>query len=164
MKTAEKEMILHRCCFSGHRPQKLKQPIDDIKVDLENGIINAICDGYCTFITGMSCGTDIWAGNIVIRMKELYPDLKLIAAIPFPEFTARWDSVWSREYKRLLDKADLIKTICPQYCETAYQKRNKWMVDHCSKLIAVYNGSAGGTRSTIQYARGNHLQIHVING
>ena len=31
-----------RCCFTGHRPQKLTRPIDDIKVDLENEILAAI--------------------------------------------------------------------------------------------------------------------------
>ena len=31
-----------RCCFAGHRPQKLTRPVDDIKVDLENEISSDI--------------------------------------------------------------------------------------------------------------------------
>ena len=38
-----------RCCFTGHRPQKLTRLIDDIKVDQENEILAAIKDGYTTF-------------------------------------------------------------------------------------------------------------------
>ena len=75
-----------RCCFIGHRPQKLTRPVDDIKVDLENEILGTIKDGYTTFITGMAYGTDIWAGNIVVRLKDRFPELKLIAAVPFPGF------------------------------------------------------------------------------
>ena len=30
--------------------------------------------------------------------------------------------------------------------------RNRYMVDHSQVVVAVYNGSAGGTRSTMLYA------------
>ena len=32
------------------------------------------------------------------------------------------------------------------------QRRNRYMVDHSSLLIAVYDGQSGGTRSTLEYA------------
>ena len=153
-----------RCCFTGHRPQKLTRPIDDIKVDLENEILAAVKDGYTTFITGMACGTDIWAGNIVVRLKDRFPDLKLIAAVPFPGFEKAWEPEWRERYKKLLASADLVKTICPEYSEAAYQVRNQWMVDRSSKCIAVYNGTAGGTRNTIQYARKNKVFVKYLKG
>lgn len=153
-----------RCCFTGHRPQKLTRPIDDIKVDLENEILAAVKDGYTTFITGMAYGTDIWAGNIVVRLKDRFPELKLIAAVPFPGFEARWEPEWREKYHLLLSSADLVKTICSEYSEHAYQARNEWMVDRASKCIAVYNGTAGGTRNTIQYARKNKVFVKYLKG
>lgn len=153
-----------RCCFTGHRPQKLRRPIDDIKVDLENEIIAAIKEGYTTFITGMAAGTDIWAGNIVVRLKDRFPNVKLIAAVPFPEFSDGWETEWQEKYKRLLDKADLVKVISPEYDDTVYQARNQWMVDHSSKVIAVYDGAAGGTRNTINYARKNGVLVRYLRG
>ena len=153
-----------RCCFTGHRPQKLCRPVDDIKVDLENAILTAINDGYTTFITGMAYGTDIWAGNIVVRLKDRFPDLKLIAAVPFPEFSEKWDDEWKDRYNRLIERADLVKIIAPEYNDAAYQARNQWMVDHSSKVIAVYDGSAGGTRNTIQYARKSHVFVNYLKG
>ena len=71
-----------RCCFTGHRPQFITRPIDDVKVDLENAIMTAVKDGYRTFITGMARGVDLWAGSIVDRLKLRFPDIKLIAVIP----------------------------------------------------------------------------------
>ena len=153
-----------RCCFTGHRPQKLRRPIDDIKVDLENEILKAIADGYTTFITGMAYGTDIWAGNIVVRLKDRFPDLKLIAALPFPEFSENWDDEWRDKFDALFARADLVKTLSPAYSEEAYQERNQWMVDHSSKVIAVYDGKAGGTRNTIQYARKNGVFVRYLAG
>ena len=161
---SEEDRRKTRCCFTGHRPQKLSRPIDDIKVDLENEIMAAIRDGYTTFITGMARGTDIWAGNIVVRLKARFPDLNLIAAVPFPGFSRKWDAEWQAKADRLLREADLVKTVCPAYCDAAYQLRNRWMVDHCSRVIAVYDGKTGGTRNTIGYAREHRVQVRCLAG
>ena len=34
----EQEKRLHRCCFTGHRPQKLRRSEMEIKADLERAI------------------------------------------------------------------------------------------------------------------------------
>ncbi len=153
-----------RCCFTGHRPQKLRRPIDDIKVDLENEILKAVADGYTTFITGMAYGTDIWAGNIVVRLKDRFPDLKLIAAVPFPGFPERWDDEWKEKYENLLSSADLVKIIAQDYSPAVFQRRNEWMVDRSSRVIAVYNGQPSGTRNTINYAKKNAVPVMHIRG
>ena len=158
----EKEMRLHRCCFSGHRPQKLCRPVDDIKVDLENEILSAIQSGYTTFITGMAYGCDIWAGNIVARLKATQPNLKLIAAIPFPEFSEKWDTQWKEAYERLLGSCDYVKYIKNHYENGVYQLRNQWMVDHSGKLLAVYDGKEGGMLNTIRYARRQNVSVTLI--
>ena len=74
-----------RCCFTGHRPSRLLRPEDDIRVDLENSILASVRECCHSFISGMACGVDIWAAEIVVRMKDQFPDLNLhlIAAIPF---------------------------------------------------------------------------------
>ena len=160
----EEEKIKARCCFTGHRPQKINRPIDDVKVDLENEILKCIKDGYTTFITGMAYGTDIWAGNIVVRLKDRFPDLKLIAAVPFPDFYEGWDDEWKEKYKRLLARADMVKVIAPSYSPAVYQLRNEWMVDRSSRVIAVYNGQPSGTRNTINYARKNRVPVRYLKG
>ena len=38
------------------------------------------------------------------------------------------------------------------YSPGCMQRRNRYMVDHSALLIAVYNGQAGGTRQTLEYA------------
>lgn len=154
----------NRCCFTGHRPQKLRRPIDDIKVDLENEILSSIQSGYTTFITGMAYGIDIWAGNIVVRLKDRFPDIKLIAAIPYPDFPEEWIPEWKEKYRFLLAHADLVKTLSPVYSDSVFQYRNQWMVDHSSKMIAVYDGAPGGTRNTIRYAKEKGVFVRYLNG
>lgn len=148
----ESEMRQHRCCFTGHRPQKLTRSERAIKKDLETAIADAVKDGFTTFITGMAYGVDIWAGEIVVRLRKKNPNLRLIAAVPFEGFDSRWSNDWKRAYTALLEETDLVKYICPAYNPGAYQRRNEWMVDHSARVIAVWNGQPSGTKNTIDYA------------
>ena len=158
----EGERRKHRGCFAGHRPDKLKRPVDDVKVDLENAIMAAIDEGYTTFITGMCWGVDIWAGEIVNRLKNQYEGIKLIAAVPYPEFAEGWSPDWQNKYKRLLHNADAVKVLSREYNEAVFQMRNTWMVDHSAKLIAVSNGQKSGTQNTIWYARKQNVSVTTI--
>ena len=153
-----------RCCFTGHRPQLLRRLEEDIKVDLENAIQKAISEGYTTFISGLAYGVDIWAAEIVIRLKTANANLHLIAAIPFPGVDETWEGDWRRRYRHLLSQSEYVKVMEPMFSKEAYQKRNEWMVNHSSKVIAVYNGQAGGTRNTIHYARVCSVPITFLAG
>ena len=145
-------MRSRRCCFTGHRPEKLKRSEKEIKKGLEEAILKAIHDGYTTFITGMARGVDIWAGQIVIRLRQENPDLRLIAALPYPRCDSRWSANWRRQYAEVLEAADLVEAISPVYSMASFQKRDEWMVDQSSRVFAVYDGAPGGTKNTIDYA------------
>lgn len=160
----EEEKRKHRCCFTGHRPQKLSRSESVIKRGLKEAIVNSIDMGYQTFITGMAYGVDIWAGQIVVGLRKSNPNLHLIAAIPFPGFESRWSDDWKEAYSDLLVQADLVRYICPSYNPGAYQHRNEWMVNHSARLIAVFSGEPSGTKNTIDYAAKCGLSIELLNG
>ena len=161
----EQELRSHRCCFTGHRPEKLKRSENEIKKDLEEAILKAIHDGYTTFITGMARGVDIRAGQIVLGQRQNNPELKLIAALPYPGCDSRWSASWRKQYAEVLEGADLIKAISPAYSMASFQKRDEWMVDQSSRVIAVYDGVPGGTKNTIEYAKKCSVEIkHVQIG
>ena len=123
---SEQELRSHRCCFTGHRPEKLKRAEDEIKKGLEEAILKAIRDGYTTFITGMARGVDIWAGQIVLRLRQNNPDLRLIAALPYPGCDNRWPASWRKQFAEVLAAADLVKAISPTYSMASFQKRDEW--------------------------------------
>ena len=103
----EEEKRLHRCCFTGHRPEKIEASEEEVKAWLEMQIEQAIKDGFTTFISGCAMGTDIWGAQIVLRKKTENPALHLIAATPWPGFAARWKDEWKNQYNTLLHDADL---------------------------------------------------------
>ena len=148
----EAEKRLHRCCFSGHRPEKLDIPEDEIKAWLHAQIRQAVSDGYMTFICGMGMGVDIMAGQIVRTLREKDPSIRLICVVPWPGFAARWKMIWKGQYDFLLEQADYVKYISRTYHDGVFRMRNEYMVDHSNRLIAYYNGTPGGTWDTIEYA------------
>ena len=148
----ESEKKLHRVCFTGHRPEKLFQPESVVKDNLEREIKAALADGMNVFISGMARGVDIWAAEIVLRLKAEGLPLHLICASPYQGFDAHWSPEWQRRYSAVMAAADLVKSICPGYSRSYFQIRNEWMVDRSSHVIAVFNGETGGTKNTIDYA------------
>ena len=158
----EAEMRLHRVCFTGHRPEKLKVPERKVVKALETEIDQAIADGYTTYITGMARGVDIWAAEIVLAKKKKHPELKLICALPYEGFENSWSADWQKRYRKILERADLTRAICANFSYSSYQVRNEWMVDHSSRVIAVWNGEPSGTKNTIDYARKLGLNICFV--
>ena len=126
----EKDKRLHRCCFTGHRPEKLNASEEKVKQWLEEQIDQAIADGYVTFISGCAMGVDIWAGEIVLKKKEQNPAIHLIAATPWPGFARRWNDNWKAQYDILLQRADLSVNVCDHYhqgCSTS--ETNGWSIE-----------------------------------
>ena len=107
----ESELRLHRCCFTGHRPEKLTRNEAEIVADLEKEIRNAIADGYTTFISGMARGVDIWAAEIILRLRSDGYPIRLICANPFEGFERSWSIDWQKRYTAVLRVADLVKYI-----------------------------------------------------
>ncbi|MGM9551427.1 MAG: SLOG family protein [Clostridia bacterium] len=139
------------CAFTGHRPEKLNLTEEEAKRLLCHAIQKAIDIGYTTFITGLAKGVDVWAGEIVLDFKNIYPEIKLICALPYPGF--------AKNSPRLIENADFVHTVMDSYSIYSYQKRNEWMVDNSSLIIALFTGKKGGTQNTIKYAEKNGVEI-----
>ena len=165
----EEEKKRHRCCFSGHRPEKLKESPEEVKTWLRQQITSAIAAGYTTFISGCAMGVDIWAGQIVLDImadqiiEKGSTNLHLIAATPWPGFASRWSAEWQEQYNDLLKRADLVIPISNHYHDGVFQQRNEWMVDHSSRMIAFFNGAPGSTKNTIEYAEKQGIEVITNN-
>lgn len=152
-------------CFTGHRPNKLGGYDENnsvacwIKRALVKAIERAKSEGYDTFISGMALGVDTWAAEIVLEM-----NLKLVAAIPCDEQDKFWRLEAKKRYQSILSRATEVVVVSPgPYASWKMQKRNEWMVDRSSLVIAVWDGSPGGTANCINYARCQGVRIWRID-
>ena len=158
----EAEKRAHRCCFLGSLPGERLE--DDVKVALENRILDSIKEGYTTFITGMVYGPEIWAGNIVVRLRRENRALRLIAAVPFEGFDQCWSGEWASDYANLIRQADKVMIMEKAKSADSYKKRNEWMLSHSSKVIAVTDGKHAGTKASLAFARKQRVKIISVAG
>lgn len=118
-----------------------------------------------TFISGMALGVDIWAARIVLKLKETYPHIKLVAAIPCDNHTSKWNQESKDEWQMVVDKANIVRYVSNEpYTHWCMQKRNEWMVDRSKYVIAVWNEQPkGGTYNCIKYAQRLDKTITILN-
>lgn len=159
------------CAFTGHRPQALPWRDDEgdprclaAKRRLDKAVEHAYALGYRHFICGMAQGADMYFGEAVVRLRLIHPELTLEGAIPFPDQCKRWPPADQRRYYDLLDRCDMETLIQQSYTPQCMHRRNRYMVDHASRLIALYNGlgKRGGTLSTLRYAMGQNVEIEMV--
>lgn len=159
------------CCFTGHRPQHFpwgNNENDDrctkLKILLKEAIEQAITDGYTDFYSGMALGTDIFAAEIVLDIAKVNPQIKLHAVIPCLDQSERWNEKELNRYEQILKKCSSKTIISPLYTKNCMLLRNQFMVDCCSRVISVWNGSfSGGTAYTVRYAKKMNRELYNIN-
>lgn len=162
--------IVKTCCFTGPRPKNYPWENDKeceakIAEKLNIAVQEAIKRGYRHFISGMAAGIDLLAAKIVLQLREdmLERGIVLEAAIPFPDQPRRWKEQTKREYASILSRCDKVHYIADAFSLEAYKKRDKYMVDKSSLLIAVEGKPNGGTARTIAYARRLNREIVLLN-
>ncbi len=158
------------CCFTGHRPDKLAFGYDEsrpeciaLKQSLVECVQRLIKQGYTTFISGMAQGSDIYFAEAVLSCKRTYSHISLVAAVPYRGQDHRWSPVYKRRYRNILSQADEAVVLGEKYTRGCMMRRNRYMVDRSSVLVAVYGGGNGGTKNTIAYAVSQELTILWLN-
>ncbi len=148
--------------FTGHRPSslggytipndtynKVITKIESLLVELKPELV----------VCGMALGVDQWAAEICIKL-----GIPFIAAVPFIGQESIWPPESKDKYKELLAKASEVEIVSEGgYTPAKLQIRNCWMVDRSDLIIAVFNGSSGGTANCIKYAKQQEKQIIIIN-
>ena len=154
------------CCFSGHRPAKLPWKYNERDprcIEFKDSlfsIIGAVYDsGISHFICGMALGCDIYCAEAVIKLKEMHGDITLEAAIPYSGQADNWGEYNRRRYERILSLCDKTTVIQESYSPSCMMRRNRYMVDRSSVLVACYDGKPGGTWNTIRYAMDKDVEV-----
>lgn len=138
---------------TGHRPAKLGGYTTEATDKLFNFAVDCLLSEPYPLsgkvITGMALGWDT-----AIAEAALAYNVELICAIPFIGQESRWQQSQQRHYDEILSQAaEVIVITSGGFSPEAMQLRNKWMVDHCDRLLSLWDGSAGGTANCNKYAK-----------
>lgn len=149
---------------TGHRPHKLDNDYD-LVTELTKRIMDRVRDVVkekkpSKMISGMALGFDTMFALVAIEL-----DLPLIAAIPCDNQDKMWPQKSKNLYHKILSYPKCeAKVICPgPYAGWKMLKRDCWMVDNCTDLLACWDGTDGGTGHTVKYAQEVVTPIIRIN-
>ena len=157
------------CAFTGHRPNKYPYLSDEKSVSYQV-LVSRVCqevtalieEGYTHFLSGGALGVDTLAARLILDMKKDVPFLTLEMAVPCPQQASRWNRADRRIHDELCESADVLTVISPFYTPFCLPERNRFMASRCDALIAVYDGTPGGTRMTLSYALDQKKRVVIV--
>jgi len=151
-------MKLRTCCFTGHRqlPEGQKE---DIAMRLEATVVRLIHSGYLYFGAGGALGFDTLCAKTVLRLRQSYPEIKLILVLPCISQAERWTSADRAIYREIIEQANKVVYTSQEYTRGCMFKRNRHLVDYSSVCVCYQTKATGGTAYTVEYARRRGLQI-----
>lgn len=145
-----------RIAVTGHRPNKLYgyNIFSREWISLKEEFKKLLVANHCTeAITGMALGVDTVFALAVLDLQDEGYNIKLHCAIPCRKQSCRWNRESVELYDNILDRADVVKLVTDaEYEPWMMQVRNEYMVDLADKIIAVWDGSNGGTANCVRYA------------
>ena len=157
------------CSFTGHRPEKLPWRGDEsdprclaLKERLAAAVEDAYDKGMRHFLCGMARGADFYFCDAVLELRERRSGVTLEAVIPCEEQAARWSEREGEGWFTLVERCDGETMLQHHYDKGCMLRRNRYLVDHSSMLIAVYDGMLGGTMYTLSYAMKRGLETVIL--
>ena len=145
--------------FTGHR-NIIGNKRPELRVAVDNALIELYQCGYRNFINGMAMGFDLLAASAVIALKRRFSDVKLIAVVPYRNQSEKFSEYEQKRYQYALQNADEVIVLREKYSNGCLLRRNDYMLAHASGLIAFYDGKPkGGTFYTIRKASESSMPI-----
>lgn len=135
---------------TGHRPDKLggygnveaAKRLVDLAIEELEGIKPA------WVLSGMVLGWDYALALAAARL-----GIPFAAIIPCANQESRWPREAQERYRELRSQASWEIVLAPAYSSSCMQYRNRWMVDHATHVLALWNGTSGGTANCVRYAQ-----------
>jgi len=160
--------------------QKLRGILRNKIVEVINDAIDNQDEKEFKFIFGGAIGVDQLSFSICEELKQEAKEyeaciIKLELAIPFQKQASKWFKQNVDTYERQKQQADILTFVdtvegykfkgvpVGEYHPAKMQLRNRYMCDKTDKIIAVWNGSKGGTANCVNYAKKQGKQLIIID-
>ncbi|TDL95557.1 DUF1273 domain-containing protein [Macrococcus brunensis] len=131
---------------TGYKPFELNifknnQPeVKFIKLYLQERIRQYAEEGLEWVIISGMLGTELWAGEVAIRLKKNY-QLKLAIISPFLEHTSKWNEENQLYYEQILSQADFVTSVYQQPYAGGYMFREatQFILENTEGTLLFYD-------------------------
>lgn len=168
-------MDILACAVIGHKPTRFKFKYKE-NYSLCKKIKNAMTEQFkILYATGVrrfyisgSLGIGMWAGELLLRLKEQpgYEDIELWIVLPYAGFDCDWDERSRKRMNFLKKHSTKYITMEGADSREGFLRRNCFMADQAQHMVAVYDGDhtvRSVTGQTVRYAIRKGLKITYIH-
>ena len=154
--------------LTGHRPNKLAgyNLNTPYYLNMHKKLVEIITDLTKTYDvvwvhSGMALGADtVWACAARTAIKKFPGRVKLYAEIPVMTQPDAWFKQEDKQrWQDLVDLASDQTIYADTYSPRVLQERNIGMIDHADLLVAIWDGTSGGTANAVKYAKSVHKDM-----
>ncbi len=89
----------------------------------------------------MAVGFDLAAAEAVIELRSRCGDVTLECAVPYEGFERGFSPEDAERFGRIVAEADTVTCLAGRYSEGVFRRRNDYLVDSCSLVVAWWDGS-----------------------
>lgn len=147
--------------FTGHRPHKLGDPAL-LRSNLQRVLGIILKENPDTqFIVGGAPGFDTIALEVLLTMTALE---NIVVAVPFIGFEkyAGKDEAWNERARKLNQESGVRQLSVGGNWGTFAEKcnrRNEFLVNNATEMVAYCDGSPSGTRNTVNMAKYKNMKV-----
>ena len=146
--------------FFGHR--RLDDPLS-IERKLDELIRRLILEkNYVVFLVGRDGEFDQLVSSAIRRAKRNIGSDNSAHVWVMPYVTAEYLNC-HEDYEAYYDEVEICEAAAGSHYKSAFQIRNRNMVDRSDLVVFCLEHSSGGAYKTFLYAQKNRYQIHVLN-
>ena len=157
------------CICIGHEQAELGDTdfCDMLKMRLKKEIISVIEQGTVDFYTDLKKGTGMWAANMIMELKEQYPDLSLTPILSYPGQIEQMKKKEREEIECILSKCAPAKYVDTEK-NTMFnsQELRYYISENIDTIIAIYSQDKyKSSRTGIIVRRANFFgkEIRIID-
>lgn len=137
-----------KCCITGYNSYELPYGEDLAHPDckamrerLEQEIIQQLENGVYQFFIGMDCGVELWSAEMLLKLQDRYPHIKINPVISSEEMTYNWsDESHELYWDDVMPNCEDEFRIENRHTMDCISRRNEHLTNWCNIILAVYDG------------------------
>lgn len=139
--------MMERIVITGYRNYELAvfqendPKITIIKKVLKNRIRSLIENGAKWFIISGALETEIWSGEVILQLKQEYPEIRLAILFPYAHYYEKWNQKNQEKIQSLIQQADYVAYVSKQPYTAATQLTNhtQFLLMHSDGCCVLYD-------------------------
>ena len=121
--------------------------VDYLKQFIEHKLLQYIDEGLEWVLIQGQIGIELWAAEVVLKLQDTYPELKLGIITPFYGHTSKWNEHNIAKYESIASNAQFLVSVFHSEYQGPFQfkQTDQFILDHTDMTLLIYDDEQEGS-------------------